>query len=198
MPENFQFGYEHRLYIGAKDADSTGYVNTLVALDSRPDDVPAPPAEAVNYKTWDYVRYENIRTLSLGGNADKVDITTRDEARRGFKTEVNVVTTGEMNFDVRYKPIQDDGVPRDPIFQLLIEAWLNRTEIAAIDLDKPIETIGAQGLIGNWTVSFSNQKEVNGVVTASMAMTLSSFPDWIVRTAADGQAQPWTPIVANV
>jgi hypothetical protein len=73
---------------------------------------------------------------------------------------------------------------QDPVFEALLRAWLGKYEIAGVDLDKKIDQPGAQGLVGNWTVSFSNQKEVQGVVLASLTLKLSSFPNWIRRNAA--------------
>lgn len=186
MPGNFQFGFEHYLYIAMDEVDiDPGAGTTLapvpIALTHRPV-TPAPdplPSPYYHYNNAPWVEYSNVRTVSVGGNANSVDITTRDEARSGFSTEVNVTTTGEMTFEVRYKPTNDAGEVVDLLFEALLRAWLGKKEIAAVDLDKPITSPGAQGLAGNWTVGFSNQKEVQGVVMSNLTLRLSSLPTWI-------------------
>lgn len=185
MPLNFQFGYEHYLYLGV---DTTVATNPLAReLTMRPGQTPAPTVQRhFNNMTWQ--EYANVRTVTVGGNANSVDITTRDEARSGFSTEVDVTTSGEMTFEIRYKPTNDAGAIQDPIFEALLKAWLGKKEIAAVDLDKKINVAGAQGLVGNWTVSFSNQKEVQGVVLANITLKLSSFPNWIRAADATGTA----------
>lgn len=188
MPSNFQFGFEHYLYLGVTTTTTGTAPNQVTtytprALNARP--VASPAAGDVSYNTADlWTEYANVRTVNVGGNANSVDITTRDEARSGFSTEVDVTTTGEMTFEVRYKPTSSTGAVQDPVFEALLRAWLGKYEIAGVDLDKKIDQPGAQGLVGNWTVSFSNQKEVQGVVLASLTLKLSSYPNWIRRNSA--------------
>lgn len=182
MPGNFQFGFEHHLYV-AIDNTTTPGAPVPVALTQRPPG--GPTAGLYHYNTANlWTEYTNVRTVNVGGNNNSVDITTRDEARTGFSTEVNVTTTGEMTFEVRYKPTNSAGNVTDLIFEALLRAWLGKKEIAAVDLDKPLDEPGAQGLVGNWTVGFSNQKEVQGVVLANLTLRLSSLPNWI-RAADD-------------
>ena len=171
VASNFQYGFQHYLYLAHDGAGAAE------ALDSRAGALPA-----INFNTASWVEYSNVRTVTVGGSSNSVDITTRDEARSGFSTEVDATTTGEMSFEVRYKRTTDAGVVQDWGFEALLKTWLGRTEIAAMDLDQIITGTGAQGLVGNWTVSFTNQKEVAGVVLATVTMKLSSFPNW-VRTA---------------
>lgn len=180
MPLNFQFGFEHYLYLGMTNTDPDGGGPLLAtpqpqALTQRPPG--STPAVHFNNASWQ--EYSNVRTVTVGGNTNSVDITTRDEARSGFSTEVDVTTSGEMTFEVRYKPTDNAGAPQDLIFEALLKAWLGKKEIAAVDLDKPLTSPGAQGLVGNWTVTFSNQKEVQGVVLANLTLKLSSLPNWI-------------------
>lgn len=179
---NFQFGFDHRLYIACADSDpGAPVVLTLPqALTGE------PTGATVHYNNANWQLYDNVRTVNVGGNATSVDITTRAEARSGFSSEVDVTTAGEMTFEVRYKPLNDDGTYADPTFAALMRAWLGRKEIAAVDLDKPMNIQGAQGLCGNWTVSFSNQKEVQGVVLANLTLKLSSWAAWIVAQDTSG------------
>ena len=78
-----------------------------------------------------------------------------------------------------FEALQTDRCVRcavDLIYEALLKAWLTKKEIAAIDLDKPLGQAGAQGLVANWTVTFGQQKEVQGVVITNVTMKLSSFP----------------------
>lgn len=180
MPLNFQFGYEHYLYLAVDVSTPTNPIPK--AFTQRP----PGSAPAIHFNNAPWVEYPNVRTVTVGGNANSVDITTRDEARSGFSSEVDVTTSGEMTFEVRYKRRNDSGAIQDPIFEALLKAWLGKQEIAAVDLDNNKGVAGAQGLVGNWTVSFSNQKEVQGVVIASLTLKLSSFPNWIRASDTSG------------
>lgn len=175
MPLNFQFGYEHYLYLAVDLSTPTNPVPK--AITARPP--VAPPTTLIHFNNAPWQEYANVRTVTVGGSANSVDITTRDEARSGFSSEVDVTTSGEMTFEVRYKRRTDAGAIQDPIFEALLKAWLGKQEIAAVDLDGPKTRNGAQGLVGNWTVGFSNQKEVQGVVIANLTLKLSSYPNWI-------------------
>lgn len=199
MPSNFQFGYEHYLYLGIQK-DTNDAFNPK-ALNSRPGD--ASPDIHYNggafslgtsgvASTGLWLEYANVRTVNVGGNSNSVDITTRDEARSGFSSEVDATTTGEMTFEARYKPTDASGAPVDLIYEALLKAWLTKKEIAAIDLDKPLGQAGAQGLVANWTVTFGQQKEVQGVVITNVTMKLSSFPNYI--RAGSASATDFDPI----
>jgi hypothetical protein len=185
MPANFQFGFEHHLYIAATDDPATVGDATDYTI---PQALNGVLTGTVNVNNAAWHEYANVRTVNVGGNATSVDITTREEARSGFSSEVDVTTSGEMTFEVRYKPTDSNGVYQDVLFAALMKTWLGKKEIAAVDLDKLYTVKGAQGLAGNWTVNFSAQKEVQGVVLCNLTLKLSSFPGWIVQThASSGQ-----------
>lgn len=182
MPLNFQFGYEHYLHLAVDISTPTNPIPK--AFTQRP----PGDSPAIHFNNAPWQEYANVRTVTVGGSANSVDITTRDEARSGFSSEVDVTTTGEMTFEVRYKRRTDAGAIQDPIFEALLKAWLGKLEIAAVDLDGPLTRNGAQGLAGNWTVGFSNQKEVQGVVIANLTLKLSSYPNWIRAGDTSGTA----------
>ncbi len=183
MPVQFQFGNEHHLYLLL---DSN---NKAVALNSRPGQTnPTPPTPAITYNSIPggaaWTLYDAIRDLNVGGNDNTVDVTTRDEARLGFSTEVVVTTGGEMTFEVRYKRRTDVGsfgTVQDFAHEALLRAWLAKTEIAAIDLDQALGTAGAQGLVANWSVTFGLAKPVQGMLASNITLRMSTFPDWIVK-----------------
>lgn len=193
MPDNFQFGSEHYLYI----AHNSG---VPVALNGRPGDS-GPPTNT--YETfgpsgldyWD--EYPNVMDLNEANNNNTVNITTRDEARQGLSSEVIATTTGSMSFQIRYKPNTSGATtPQDAIFRALLRASRFKLEIAAVDLDRAITQTGAQGQVGNWVVAMSRSKPVEGVVTAQVDFNLSSFGDWIIADDTSG-GDAFTPLAAS-
>jgi hypothetical protein len=96
---------------------------------------------------------------------------------------VDVTTTGQLSFQVRYK--KNYGASSDPTYQALLYAWLKKREIAMVDLDGPISQVGAQGTVGNYTITFTLNKPVEGVVLATVTAKLSSYPDRVTITDDD-------------
>lgn len=181
MSQNFQFGYHHYLYFGYGDTDPGGpVVLGGLKFNCRPSTSPAP-ANPLHFNNISWVEYANVTTVNVGGSSTSVDITTRDEARSGFSTSVVVTTQGSMSFDLRYKPRDDAGDVQDTLFEVLLKTWLSKGEIAAVDFDKPEDQLGAQGLVGNWTVNITNKKELQGAVMCTVEMALSSWPNWVRR-----------------
>ncbi len=86
-----------------------GWSNPLcLSVTQRP---PVARRRSLHNAAW--LEYANVKNVTLGGNANSVDITTRDEARSGFSTEVDVTTSGEMTFEARYnKPTDTGGASR--------------------------------------------------------------------------------------
>lgn len=179
MPGNFQFGYEHYLLIATAQVGSSGPYVRPQAFNCRPTDSPLPtPAVHFNNAHWEV--YDNVRDVTESGNANSVNITTRGEARRGYSTEVDVTVTGQLTFPVRYKANWSSG--GDSVFQALMYAARKRLEIALVDLDGPITQVGAQGNVGNYTITYTLEKNVEGVVIANVTAKLSSYPDRIELT----------------
>ena len=190
MPDNFQFGSEHYLYV-AHDG------GVPKAMNGRPGDSPAPTQ---TYETFgpaglDYWKqYGNVRDLSESANNNTVNITTREDARQGLSIEVITTTTASMSFEIRYKPNASGATtPQDQIFLAILRASRFKQEIAAVDLDRPIDQIGAQGQVGNWTVAMARSKPVEGVVVAQVDFNLSSLGDWIIADDASG-GNAFTPL----
>lgn len=184
MPENFQFGSEHYYYFGV---DATGRPQ---AMNGRPGDLPAPTH---TYETFGpagldlWTEYGNIRDTSESNNNNTVNITTREDARQGNSIDVIATTSASVSLQVRYKPnAQGTTTPQDLIFAALLRASRFKKEIAAVDLDRPIDQIGAQGQVGNWIVAMSRSKPVEGVVVADVTLTLSGLSDWIIAEDTTG------------
>lgn len=181
MPANYQFGSEHYLIVATTQVGGTGDYNRPLALLGRPSDTPEP-AVHVNDAHW--VAYDNIRDVSESGSGNTVNITTRDEARRGLSVEVTVTKTGQLTFAVRYRAKR---LLNDPTYQALMYAALKREEIAMADLDGPMTTVGSQGQVGNYTLTYSLDKPVEGVVIANFTANLTSYPDRVeVASVAAG------------
>jgi len=170
MPDQFQFGSEHYFYF----AHNAG---VPLALNGRPGDTPAPTNTYATFgpatdDRWD--EYGNIRDTDESSNNNTVNITTREDARQGNSIEVIATTTQSMTLEIRYKPNAPGAVtPQDLIFLALLRCSRFKKEIAAVDLDRPINQIGAQGQVGNWTVAMTRLKPVEGVVVARVSLALS-------------------------
>ena len=180
MATPIQFGSAHRLYVGN---------NTL---NSRPLD--AVPDRHFNNVTW--APYDTIRDLNVGGSENTVDATTRDEARKGFTVEPVVSQTGQMTFQVRWTASQQaDLSDADTNFVALLKAWRGQTSVALMELDQEATVTGAQGFVGNFNISFTWNKPVQGIVVADVNARLVGFPDWIV--AQDGTGTNFN-IIENI
>ena len=170
VPGTFQFGYEHRLYIGAN------------VLSDRPSTM-GGNGTGTHFNTaaqWTSA-YDTIRDLDVGGSENTVDITTRDEARKGFTVEPVVSQTGQITFQIRWLPSQQaDLSDADANFVKLLKAWRGQDSVALMELDQERENEGAQGFVGNFNISFNWNKPVQGVVVVDVNARLVSYPDWIV------------------
>lgn len=178
----YQFGYQHRLYLAYS---LSGGRAEPQSLNTRPSDT--TPDVTFNTAFWSL--FDGVRDVEVGGTANTVDITTRDEARTGFSSEIDVTTSGTMTTEIRYRPTLDNvstfGTDKTGLgYEALLKTWRRRTTIAAMDLDKEITEVGAQGLVANWGVTFTNRKEVQGVVIATVTFRLVDYADWIVQTSA--------------
>lgn len=165
----FRFGHGGRLYIGT------------TALTGRP-----PATGVVHYNNATWRLYDNVRDVEFGGTGTNVDITTRDEARSGFQSNVTVFSSGELTFESRWRPSTSFVSPADEIFQDLIKAWIQKLEVAIMDLDQPKEQEGAQGFVGNFIIDVTRRAPVGGIFTVQIRATLSSFPNWIIAQDSTG------------
>lgn len=153
----FRFGFEGVLYYGTGllTADFGGTGTDFSEL------------------TWNEM--DNVMDVDDQFESDKVDSTTRAEAKRGWSSEVNTTRKGQFSWGMRWKP-SDLG------FEALRDAWLNNTEIALLNLDGPkgaAENAGNQGLVGNFTVSFGRKQPVKGITIVEVTASVSSYPDWV-------------------
>lgn len=159
----FRLGMFATTFIG--DAPFTG----------RPSDTPTPSKHFQNV-VWTEI--ENIQDLSVDAESESVDTTTRSEAKKGWSSKVNTTKQGKITTTMRWKP-------GDAVFDKLRAAWLFNKEISILDLDGPRTETGAQGLTGNFTVSFSKKKPVKGIMTVDVTLEVSAYPDWVVNDASD-------------
>ena len=163
MPTNCLLGYEGVIYLGD---------NAIVSPDAVGD---------INAVTWSEM--DNVMDADGSFDSEKVDTTTRSEAKVGWASEIATTKSGTISFTARWKP-------EDTIFTQLLSAWLNGTEVSVLDLDgsyteTPPDTNeeGNQGLCANMTCSFSQKKPVKGIMTIDVTLTISSFPHWVAVNA---------------
>jgi hypothetical protein len=159
MAKSFRLGYEGALYI----ADN--------ALNHKEGD-PTPPTPEYSFDTVVWTELTNIGDVDTGGDPETVDVTTRATARTGFSAEIDIIEKGELTF-----PIQFD--PNDANFRTLLEAKINKTEVALMDLSEAKTVVGAIGLVGNFTINFGQKKPVKGVQLIEVRAKLIKYSDWV-------------------
>lgn len=120
---------------------------------------------------------ENIMDLTLEVESEFVDATTRAEAGNGWRSEIPVLKNGRITFDARWKP-------GDTFFEELKDAWLNNTTVTFAALDQDRSVTGAQGLIANFSVSFSKTEPLMDIQKVSVTLSVASFPKWYVKAAS--------------
>jgi hypothetical protein len=119
---------------------------------------------------------ENIMDLTLEVESEFVDATTRAEAGNGWRSEIPVLKNGRITFDARWKP-------GDTFFEELKDAWLTNTTITFAALDQARSVTGAQGLVANFSVSFSKTEPLMDIQKVSVTLSVASYPEWWVKTA---------------
>lgn len=119
---------------------------------------------------------DNIMDLTLEVESEFVDATTRAEAGNGWRSEIAVLKNGRITFDARWKP-------GDTFFEELKDAWLGGTTIAFAALDDAKATTGSQGLLANFSVSFSKTEPLMDIQKISCTLSVASHPSWYVKPA---------------
>lgn len=118
----------------------------------------------------------NIMDLSLDVESTFVDITTRADAAQGFLVQTAVLKNSTITFDIQWQTGDQFTVD-------LLAAWQNNTVIAFFALDQAATVTGAQGLVGNFTVSMTKEEPLNDIQKASVTLTLASYPSWHTTSA---------------
>lgn len=147
----------------------------------------------------DLLLVDEIRDVNIGGSNNTVDTTTRESARQGFSTSIIATSDSTMTVQMVYKNLASNGAAVGDTglaFDYLMEAFVTKSEIFAVDLDSEIDTTAttgpgattnhARGLAGNWSVGFSQPKEVQGLVVVDWEFALSSKAQWIEFDATTG------------
>ena len=154
---NFRLGYQGVLYYCA------------TPLNGRPGDSPDPSNDFLD-ATW--IEFDNVMDVDNQFQSEKVDTTTRAEAKLGWASEIQTIKSGVMTVTMRHKP-------GDTAFEAFRDAWLFGKEIALLDLDGPIDELGNSGLVGNFTLSYNFKKPVKGIMTVEVTASVSSYPNWV-------------------
>lgn len=121
---------------------------------------------------------DNIMDLTLEVESEFVDSTTRAEAGNGWKSEIAVLKNGRITFDARWKP-------GDTFFEELKDAWLNGSTVTFAALDSAKATTGSQGLLANFSVSFSKTEPLMDIQKISVTLSVASYPSWYVKPSAN-------------
>ena len=114
MPANFVLGYECYLYIGD------------TAFDQRP---AGTGTHDYNSVTWSEL--DVVQDVTDNFESEKVDTTTRSEAKVGWASEIQTTKSGNLSFTMRWKK-------SDTKFVQMVDAWLASSEVSLLDLDGKI------------------------------------------------------------
>lgn len=216
MPENstYQRWYEHRLYllvgvsgaIGASPSTITGpkLLNAKLSTFTDASDLETATGGQL-------VLFDKVRSLTVSSEPTRETITTRDEARGGFETQVDISSTVTKPFQVRYQRASIDTTSRlkvltdeQAIIRSLLLAKSTGSGICAVDMDSGrqtgINTLtwdtagtdldgGALGIAANWSVAFNITKEVGSIVYADLTLTATEYPEYVEWSPSTGTGQ---------
>lgn len=179
-----QIGGSHWLYLAFDDTDPTNLepfnINSiLTAAGNAYSTVGTPKTANHTDISENFHLLDIIRDVNVGGQNTTIDTTVREDVKQGFSTSLIAFTEGSMTVQVRYEPTDAAGVEVDRSFRPLMAAQQRKKTIFAVDFDKKFDQLGAKGLAGNWSVSFSKPKPVAGLVVVDWSFALSSKGQWI-------------------
>jgi len=121
--------------------------------------------------------------VELNLESELAETTTRLEARAGFTTEVAVVRSGKVNFDIRWEG-------EDPFQSALLDAWSSRQGISMALMNQEVSdgagglTVGCTGLVAHFSVSMSKSEALKDIQKASFQLSAMLFPYWLVTQPA--------------
>lgn len=154
MAKNFLLGMDAKLYYGT--APTTP--ETLAALS------PSTLTEL-----------SNAKDVSLSMEAGEADITTR--ANSGWRATAPTLRECSVEFEMVWKP-------GDAGFAAVKAAFLSSGEIALAVLTEAHATVGAEGPVGNFTITnFSRNEALEEAITVSVTAKLSGFGSWYIKAA---------------
>lgn len=111
-----------------------------------------------------------IKDATLSLEAGEADISTRDND--GWEATAPTLRSCSLEFELLW-------TPGDANFVAIRDAFLNSTEIALAALDQKRTVVGAQGPVGNFTITnFSRNESLTEAITVSVTAKLSKFDEW--------------------
>ncbi len=118
----------------------------------------------------------NITDLKISVSQDSADVTTRGS--NGWKQTLSTQKDATITFSMIWKPA-------DAAFTAIKNAWTNSAEIAFFALDQANSVTGAQGLVGNFTVSkFDKDESLSGAQKVDVELKPSSYNAWYAITGS--------------
>lgn len=116
----------------------------------------------------------NAKDVKLDFSVSTADVATR--ASGGWGAQVATIKSGSVSFTAIWKP-------SDPVFAILLQAWLDSEEIFFTALDGAHDVAGSQGPAGNFSVSdLSRSEGLNEAITAEIKLVPSSYNGWYTAT----------------
>lgn len=124
----------------------------------------------------DWLELEVITTVTLNASGNDVDITTRSEAKSGWSATARPLKQGNVTCSMRWDPARVD-------MARMIDRWIKNRVQSLLFLDQPVTVDGAQGLVGNFNVSFDKNEPLDNAQSADLTLGIVSYPDWVVASS---------------
>ena len=116
----------------------------------------------------------NVRDVTLNVETGEADITTR--ANLGWRATAATLKECSLEFEMVFKPT-------DAGFLAIRNAWLNSTEIALACLSDEDGEAGAEGPVGNFTITnLSRSEPLEEAIMVSVTAKLSIFGSWWIQS----------------
>ncbi len=122
---------------------------------------------------WDEA--DNVKDLTLNLEHGEADVTTRGAA--GWRLSVPTLNEATVDWDMVWDT-------EDPFFTAIQTAYFARSAIGLAVMDGDIETVGSQGLVGDFNVmKFTRNESLEEALTVSVSVkpTYSdTAPAWVI------------------
>lgn len=112
----------------------------------------------------------NIKDVIL--NFDKAEVDTSTRANSGWRTKASSLKDCSIDIEMQCKT-GDAGLTA------IKNSWLNNTVVAMAFLTAAYDEEGAEGPIGDFSVTkFTRSEPLEGVITYSATLVISTFTEW--------------------
>jgi len=129
---------------------------------------------AGQWTTGDAFELEMISgDVATGGSPVEVDTTTMATMRQAKTGSIEVATSGEISFDIQVDLLSVTAI------RTIVEANRDKTTMSLLYLIGELTENGAWGTAANYTLSFDQNRPLQGVQTMQMRFKLLDNLQWV-------------------